>query len=122
MKDILLFIIIFFYSNISNAVEFRGKFEQGSFIIGKATKGSKIEIDKRKIRLTKDGYFAFGLGRERTIQHKHKVWGHLAGRPRVIKTLWSALQGAQKLYVYVAFWQQPWSPDCGTSMTRGRSA
>ena len=65
MKNVLLFIIIFFYSNILNAVEFKGKFEQGSFIIGKATKGSKIEVDKRKIRLTKDGYFAFGLDRDR---------------------------------------------------------
>ena len=41
-EEFFLFIIIFFYSNISNAVEFRGKFEQGSFIIGKATKGSKV--------------------------------------------------------------------------------
>ena len=65
MKNIFLFIIIFFYSNILNAIEFRGKFEQGSFIIGKATKGSKVEVDKRNIRLTKDGYFAFGLGRDR---------------------------------------------------------
>jgi murein DD-endopeptidase MepM/ murein hydrolase activator NlpD len=65
MKSIFIFLVIIFYSNILKAVEFKGKFEQGSFIIGKAKNGSKVEIDNRKIRLTKDGYFAFGLDRDR---------------------------------------------------------
>ena len=65
MKNVILFLIVTFYSNILNAVEFNGKFEQGSFIIGKAQKGSEVEIDNRKIRLSKDGYFAFGLDRDR---------------------------------------------------------
>ena len=65
MRCFFLFLIIIFYSNVLNAVEFKGKFEQGSFIMGKAQKGSKVEIDNRKIRITKNGYFAFGLGRDR---------------------------------------------------------
>jgi len=65
MRFITLFVIIYFYSSIVQAVEFQGKFEQGSFIIGKAQKGSKVQIDNRKIRITKDGYFAFGLDRDR---------------------------------------------------------
>jgi hypothetical protein len=65
MKNVILFLIVAFYSNILIAVEFNGKFEQGSFIIGKAQKGSEVEIDNRKIRLSKDGYFAFGLDRDR---------------------------------------------------------
>ena len=78
MKSIFLFLIIIFYSSILNAVEFKGKFEQGSFIIGKADEGSKVEIDNRKIRLTKDGYFAFGLDRDRKNDvvikiHKKKI-------------------------------------------------
>ena len=59
MRILFLTLIFIFYSNISNAVEFNGKFAQGSFIIGKVEKGSKIEIDNRKIRLTEDGYFAW---------------------------------------------------------------
>ena len=82
MKNVFLFIIIFFYSNISNAVEFRGKFEQGSFIIGKATKGSKVEVDNRKIRLTKDGYFAFGLDRDRKNNVIIKI--HKNGKTKII--------------------------------------
>tara|TARA_B100000767_G_scaffold274249_1_gene306653 strand:- start:2317 stop:3117 length:801 start_codon:yes stop_codon:yes gene_type:complete len=65
MRYFFLSLIIIFYSNVLNAVEFKGKFEQGSFIMGKAQKGSEVEIDNRKIRITKNGYFAFGLGRDR---------------------------------------------------------
>ena len=72
----------FFYSNISNAVEFKGKFEQGSFIIGKATNGSKVEVDNQKIRLTKDGYFAFGLDRDRKNNVVIKI--HENGKTEVI--------------------------------------
>ena len=83
MKNIFLFIIIFFYSNISNAVEFRGKFEQGSFIIGKANKGSKVQIDKRQVRLTKDGYFAFGLDRDRIKDVVIKIYEN--GNTKIIE-------------------------------------
>ena len=61
---------------ILSAVEFKGKFEQGSFILGKTEPGSKVFIDKRKIRVSDQGFFAFGLDRDRkndvTIRiHKH---------------------------------------------------
>ena len=48
-----------------SAVEFNGKFIQGHFIIGKTDPSSKIKIDKKQIRVSKDGYFAFGLSRDR---------------------------------------------------------
>ncbi len=50
---------------ISSAVEFKGKFEQGSFILGKTEPGSNVFIDKRKIRVSDQGFFAFGLDRDR---------------------------------------------------------
>ena len=65
MRTILLALTLIFYSSISNSIEFNGKFEQGSFIVGKTQKGSSVEIDNRKVRLTKDGYFVFGLDRDR---------------------------------------------------------
>ena len=65
MKIVLLFIILFFGSSFSYAVEFKGKFKQGSFILGKTKPGSEVIIDKKKVRVSKDGYFAFGLGRDR---------------------------------------------------------
>ena len=47
------------------AAEFQGSFKQGSFILGKTNPKSKVYIDKTKVRITKDGYFAFGIGRDR---------------------------------------------------------
>ena len=47
------------------AIDFDGKFIQGHFIVGKTDPGSKIWIDKRNVKVTNDGYFAFGIGRDR---------------------------------------------------------
>ncbi len=58
----LIFLLI---TTSSFAVTFKGKFIQGSFILGKTDPGSEVSIDKRKVRVTSDGYFAFGLGRDR---------------------------------------------------------
>jgi len=61
------FLIIFFIliSTNSYSLEFKGKFIQGHFIIGKTDFGSKVLIDKKSVRVTKDGYFVFGIGRDR---------------------------------------------------------
>ena len=58
-------LIIFLISFKVSAIEFNGKFIQGHFIIGKTDPSSKIKIDKKQIRVSKDGYFAFGLARDR---------------------------------------------------------
>ena len=58
-------LIIFLFSFKVSAVEFNGKFIQGHFIIGKTDPSSKVKIDKKQIRVSKDGYFAFGLSRDR---------------------------------------------------------
>ena len=65
MRLILLFLIFFFNYQYLVAVEFLGKFEQGSFILGKTKPNSKVEVDNKKIRVSKDGFFAFGLDRDR---------------------------------------------------------
>ena len=64
MKKILLIIAILFPSNLY-AVEFIGKFVQGHFILGKTDAGSKIIIDKKEIKVSKDGFFVFGIDRDR---------------------------------------------------------
>ena len=62
IRYILLFLFTF---NITYAVELIGDFKQGSFILGKTSPQSKVLIDNRKVRVSKDGYFAFGLDRDR---------------------------------------------------------
>ena len=54
-----------FFSFKVSAVEFNGRFVQGHFIIGKTDPNSKIKIDKKQVKVSKDGYFAFGLDRDR---------------------------------------------------------
>ena len=61
----LFFLIIFFISTYSNAIEFKGKFLQGHYIIGITDPSSKIIIDKKEVKVSKDGYFAFGIDRDR---------------------------------------------------------
>ena len=58
-------IFLLFLFNTSHAVEFIGDFKQGSFILGKTDPNSKVYIDNRKVRVSSDGYFAFGLDRDR---------------------------------------------------------
>ncbi len=64
-SKIIKFLIIFFFTVKVNAVEFNGKFIQGHFIIGKTEPSSKVVIDKKEIKVTKEGYFAFGIGKDR---------------------------------------------------------
>jgi murein DD-endopeptidase MepM/ murein hydrolase activator NlpD len=63
-KFLILFLLVFLSQNL-HSIEFQGKFEQGSFILGKTNPSSKVLIDDRKVKVSKDGYFAFGLGRDR---------------------------------------------------------
>ena len=58
-------IFIYLFCLNANALEFKGEFKQGSFILGKTSPDNKISVDDRNIRVSKDGYFAFGLDRDR---------------------------------------------------------
>ncbi|RZO49151.1 MAG: M23 family metallopeptidase [Candidatus Pelagibacterales bacterium] len=60
---ISLFFLLFTTSSF--ATTFKGEFVQGSFILGKTEAGSEVFIDKKKVKVTSEGYFVFGLGRDR---------------------------------------------------------
>tara|TARA_B110000438_G_scaffold98703_1_gene97707 strand:- start:416 stop:1204 length:789 start_codon:yes stop_codon:yes gene_type:complete len=62
---VLIIIIFLFITTSSFAVTFKGKFVQGSFIIGKTEAKAEVFIDKKKVRITPEGFFVFGLGRDR---------------------------------------------------------
>ena len=61
----LFFIAIIFTTTQLNAIEFRGKFLQGHYIIGITDPSAKIIIDKKKVKVSNDGYFVFGIDRDR---------------------------------------------------------
>jgi len=64
MKKLLLLVAIIFSTN-AFAVEFKGKFLQGHFIIGMTEPGSKIIVGKKEVKVSEDGYFVFGIDRDR---------------------------------------------------------
>jgi len=63
----LLLLVIFFTSTHAHAIEFRGKFIQGHYIIGKTEPGTEVFIDKKEVKVSKDGYFAFGIEKDRKL-------------------------------------------------------
>ena len=65
IKFRLFFLIIFLISAHSNAIEFEGKFLQGHFIVGITNPSAKIIIDKKEVKVSNDGYFVFGIDRDR---------------------------------------------------------
>ena len=59
------FIIFFFITTHLYAIEFKGEFLQGHFIIGLTDPSAKIIIDKKNVKVSNDGYFVFGIDRDR---------------------------------------------------------
>lgn len=62
---ILISLVFLFITTSSFAVTFEGKFIQGSFILGKTEPDSEVFIDKKRVKVTPNGFFVFGLGRDR---------------------------------------------------------
>ena len=62
---ILISLAFILFTTSSFAITFEGKFIQGSFILGKTEPGSQVFIDKKKVKVTSNGFFVFGLGRDR---------------------------------------------------------
>ena len=61
----LLLIVAYLTTTHLNAVEFKGKFIQGHYIVGVTDPSSKIIIDKKNVKVSEDGYFVFGIDRDR---------------------------------------------------------
>ena len=64
-KTLCIFFLLIF--NQTSAIEFNGQFIQGHFIIGKTSSNTIILIDKKKVKVTADGYFAFGIEKDRKL-------------------------------------------------------
>ena len=61
----LVFLIIFFNTTNLSAIEFKGKFLQGHYIIGLTDPAAQIIIDKKEVKVSDDGFFVFGIDRDR---------------------------------------------------------
>jgi len=60
------FLILFIFTTTQvNAIEFQGKFIQGHFILGKTNPEAKILVGNKEVKVSKDGFFVFGIDRDR---------------------------------------------------------
>ena len=62
---IRFFFAFIFITNQVSALELKGTFEQGSLIIGKTNPSNEIYVDQEKLKVSKEGYFVFGISRDR---------------------------------------------------------
>ena len=67
-RFIILFLI--FIPSQLQAVEFEGKFLQGHFILGSTNPNAKILVGKKEVKVSKDGFFVFGIDRDRKFDLK----------------------------------------------------
>ena len=65
IRNTILLLLIIFIPSSAFAIGFEGKFRQGHFIIGKTEPKSKIWIDKKPVKVSSDGFFVFGIDRDR---------------------------------------------------------
>ena len=59
----LFFVFLIFITPVK-AIEFQGKFLQGHFILGKTDPKAKILVGKKEVKVSKDGFFVFGIDRD----------------------------------------------------------
>ena len=89
-----IFLVIFFslITTSSFAVSFEGKFIQGSFILGKTEPSYEVFIDKKKVKVSSEGYFAFGLGRDRKNDVVIKI-----NEKKIVKQVFKRKYNIQKI-------------------------
>ena len=58
------FLVLLLLTSASYAIEFRGKFLQGHFILGLTDPEAKILVGKKQVKVSKDGDFVFGIDRD----------------------------------------------------------
>ena len=64
MNKLIIILFIIFISPASS-IEFSGKFVQGHFIVGKTENDARILIGKKEVKVSENGFFVFGLDRDR---------------------------------------------------------
>ena len=84
-KIIRIILFTLFLSSTSHALDFEGSFKQGSFILGKTNPESEVFIDNQKIKVTDDGYFVFGLGRDR--KNNVRIKTILKGKTEIVEKI-----------------------------------
>jgi murein DD-endopeptidase MepM/ murein hydrolase activator NlpD len=65
-------LIVFSGLNTLQAIELKGELTQGSLIRGQVDAGSQVWLNEQAIKVSENGYFAFGFGRDAKLKHEVK--------------------------------------------------
>ena len=73
IRNFLLFFLLIPFSYNANALDFYGSFTQGGMIKGQTNPKSKLFINGKNIKISKEGYFVFGIPRDASQKLKVKI-------------------------------------------------
>ena len=66
IKKFLITLIFFLFLNVNSySLELSGNFVQGGLIKGKVQAGTKVLLDNKPLKVSKEGFFVFGISKER---------------------------------------------------------
>lgn len=65
----------------AQALEWRGAPAQGALLIGRAAPGTRLALEGRAVRVSPEGHFAFGFGRD----HGPRATLSVNGQPRILE-------------------------------------
>ena len=96
MKNLLYIIFIFLNLSPLHALELKGEFFQGNLIIGKTEPKSKVFIDKKEVKISDQGFFAFGLSKNRKDDVLIKVFKNGVSK-NIVKKVYKKKYKIQKI-------------------------
>jgi len=74
LKNILcLFVLLVYAASASAELSFSGSFVQGGLVVAKSVSGARATVDGVPVRVSKDGYFLVGFGRDHADSSLVKV-------------------------------------------------
>ncbi|MEK9742055.1 MAG: M23 family metallopeptidase [Pelagibacteraceae bacterium] len=80
------FLIFFFFVGNAYAIDLNGNFTQGGLIIGKVSNNEIIYLNNKKLKVSPEGYFIFGISRNQTRDLKIKIESPL-GNEIIVKKI-----------------------------------
>lgn len=64
MQKLMISLCLLLVTQLTLALDIQGEWQQGSVLFGRVAPGVSVEFLQRQLRVTQDGQFVFGLGRD----------------------------------------------------------
>ena len=71
---LVLFLILFLSHSQSSALSLQGEFIQGGMVTGQVKPGDRVKVSGEPVRVSEDGVFLLGFGRDAPLESHVSVW------------------------------------------------